>query len=479
MGGFFGATLKRDCVIDVFFGTDYHTHLGTKRGGMATYDEKQGFQRQIHNINNTPFRTKFEKDLGEFCGKSGIGCISDTDPQPLLVRSHLGLYAITTVGIINNSEELVERYFSDHGHQFMAMSSGAVNQTELVAALINQKDSLIEGIRHAQREIRGSMTILLLPNDGSIIAARDRVGRLPVLIGKGEDGCCVSFECFAYQKLGYANHYELGPGEIVRITPDGVEQLAAPGDKMKICAFLWSYYGYPNSNYEGKNVEIMRYRNGEIMARDEREAGTLPDVDFVAGIPDSGVPHAMGYAAEAKTPLGRPFVKYTPSWPRSFTPPTQALRNQVAKMKQIPVPELIQGKKLLFVDDSIVRGTQLRETVEFLYDNGAKEVHMRSACPPLMYGCKYLNFSSSRSEMELLSRRTVQELEGDEGQKHLEEYADASTERGKCLLSTICKKFGFDSLGYQSLDGLLEAIGLDRDKVCTYCWTGKDDDNEN
>ncbi len=478
MGGFFGATLKRDCVIDVFFGTDYHTHLGTKRGGMATYDEKQGFQRQIHNINNTPFRTKFEKDLSEFCGNSGIGCISDTDPQPLLVRSHLGIYAITTVGIINNAEELVERYFSDHGHQFMAMSSGAVNQTELVAALINQKDSLIEGIRHAQQEIQGSMTVLLLPNDGSIIAARDRVGRLPVLIGKGEDGCCVSFESFAYQKLGYTNHYELGPGEIVKITPEGVEQLAAPGDKMKICAFLWSYYGYPNSNYEGKNVEIMRYRNGQIMARDEREMGTLPDVDFVAGIPDSGVPHAMGYAAEAKTPLARPFVKYTPSWPRSFTPPTQALRNQVAKMKQIPVPELIQGKKLLFVDDSIVRGTQLRETVEFLYDNGAKEVHMRSACPPLMYGCKYLNFSSSRSEMELLARRTVQELEGDEGQKHLDEYADASTERGKCLLSSICKKFGFDSLGYQSLDGLLEAIGLDRDKVCTYCWTGKDDNEK-
>ncbi len=478
MGGFFGATLKRDCVIDIFFGTDYHTHLGTKRGGMAIFDAKEGFQRQIHNINNTPFRTKFEKDLADFHGNSGIGCISDADPQPLLVRSHLGLYAITTVGIINNAEELVERYFSDHGHQFMAMGSGEVNQTELVAALINQKDSIVEGIRHAQEEIRGSMTLLLLPDDGSIIAARDRVGRLPVLIGKSREGCCVSFESFAYQKLGYANHYELGPGEIVKITPQGVEQLAAPGEKMKICAFLWSYYGYPNSDYEGKNVEIMRYRNGEIMARDERERGTLPEVDFVAGIPDSGIPHAIGYANESKTPLARPFVKYTPSWPRSFTPPTQALRNQVAKMKQIPVPELIQDKRLLFVDDSIVRGTQLRETVEFLYDNGAKEVHMRSACPPLMYGCKYLNFSSSRSEMELLSRRTVQELEGDEGQKHLDEYADVGTERGKCLLSAICKKFGFDSLGYQSLDGLLEAIGLDRDKVCTYCWTGKDD-NEN
>ena len=477
MGGFFGATLKRDCVIDVFFGVDYHTHLGTRRGGMAIFDREKGFHRQIHNINNTPFRTKFEKDLTEFKGNSGIGCISDTDPQPLLVRSHLGLYAITTVGMARNAEELVERYFSDHGHQFMAMSSGEVNQTELVAALINQKDTLVEGIRHAQEEIDGSMSILLLPNDGSIIAARDKVGRIPVLVGKSDEGCCVSFESFAYQKLGFADYYELGPGEIVRITPDKVERLLAPGDKMKICAFLWSYYGYPNSAYEGKNVEVMRYRNGEIMARDERANGTLPDVDYVAGIPDSGIPHAIGYANETKKAFARPFVKYTPSWPRSFTPPTQALRNQVAKMKQIPVPELIEGKKLMFIDDSIVRGTQLQETVDFLFDNGAKEVHMRSACPPLMYGCKYLNFSSSRSEMELLARRTIQELEGDEGQRHLDEYADASTERGKCMLQSICKKFGFDSLGYQSLDGLLEAIGLDRDKVCTYCWTGKDDND--
>ena len=476
MGGFFGATLKRDCVIDIFFGVDYHTHLGTRRGGMAVYDAQEGFQRQIHNINNTPFRTKFEKDLQEFHGNSGIGCISDTDPQPLLVRSHLGLYAITTVGKINNADVLVERYFSDHGHQFMAMSSGKVNETELVAALINQKETLEEGIQHAQREIDGSMTLLILPDDGSIIAARDRLGRLPINVGKGRDGCCVSFETFAYQKLGYKNYYELGPGEIVRITPKGVEQLVAPGERMKICAFLWGYYGYPNSNYEGRNVEMMRYRNGEIMARDEKARGTLPDVDFVAGIPDSGVPHALGFANESRAQYARPFVKYTPSWPRSFTPPTQALRNQIAKMKQIPIPELIQDKKLLFVDDSIVRGTQLRETVEFLFESGAKEVHMRSACPPLMYGCRYLNFSSSRSEMELLSRRTVQELEGDEGQKHLDEYADASTERGKCMLKSICEKFGFDSLGFQSLDGMLEAIGLDRDKVCTYCWTGKKDD---
>ena len=477
MGGFFGASLKRDCVMDIFFGTDYHSHLGTRRAGMAVVDGQKGFHRQIHNIGNTPFRTKFEADLGEFCGNSGIGCISDTDPQPLLVRSHLGLYAISTVGIINNAEELVSRYFSDHGHQFMAMSNGQVNQTELVAALINQKGSFAEGIRHAQEEIDGSATVLLLTADGSIIAARDKMGRLPVLVGRSEDGFCVSFESFAYHKLGFDDHYELGPGEVVKLTPEGLEQLTAPGDKMKICAFLWSYYGYPNSNYEGQNVEVMRYRNGEIMARDEAENGTLPDVDFVAGIPDSGVPHAIGYANKSHKAYARPFVKYTPTWPRSFTPSSQAVRNQVAKMKQIPVPELIQDKKLLFVDDSIVRGTQLRETVEFLYESGAKEVHMRSACPPIMYGCKYLNFSSSRSEMELLARATVQELEGDEGQKHLDEYADASTERGKCMLKSICERFGFDSLGYQSLDGLLEAIGIDRDKVCTYCWTGKGDND--
>lgn len=473
MGGFFGTISKQDCVMDLFFGTDYHSHLGTKRGGMAVYDPKDGFQRQIHNIENTPFRTKFDKDIADFHGCSGIGCISDTDPQPLLVRSHLGLYAITTVGIINNADELIERYFSDHGHQFMAMSSGKVNSTELVAALINQKDDLISGIRHAQEEIDGSATILLLDQDG-IIAARDRMGRLPVLIGQSETGCCVSFESFAYHKLGYHDAYELGPQEIVRVTADGWTTLAPAGDKMKICAFLWTYYGYPNSNYEGVNVEVMRYRNGEIMARDEVQKGKLPKVDYVAGVPDSGVPHAIGFANRSGKPFARPFVKYTPTWPRSFMPANQDARNQVAKMKQIPVPELIEGKKLLFVDDSIVRGTQLRETVEFLYESGAEEVHMRSACPPIMYGCKYLNFSRSNSDMELIARRTIQDLEGDEGQQHLDEYADASTERGQCMLKAICEKLGFDSLGYQSLDGLLEAIGIDRDKVCTYCWNGKE-----
>ena len=473
MGGFFGAISRRDCVLDVFFGTDYHSHLGTRRGGMAIYDPAAGFQRQIHNIENTPFRTKFESDLTEFHGCSGIGCISDTDPQPLLVRSHLGLYAITTVGIINNADALVEKYFSHHGHQFMAQSNGKVNESELIAALINQADSLVDGIRHAQDLIDGSATILLLTPDG-IIAARDKLGRLPVLIGRNEDGCCVSFESFAYQKLGYQTAYELGPREIVKITADGCESLSPAGEQMRICAFLWTYYGYPNSNYEGVNVEVMRYRNGEIMARDEVARGMLPKVDYVAGVPDSGVPHAIGFANRSGKPFARPFVKYTPTWPRSFMPTSQDVRNQVAKMKQIPVPELIEGKKLLFVDDSIVRGTQLRETEEFLYASGAAEVHMRSACPPIMYGCKYLNFSRSNSDMDLLSRRTIQELEGDEGQQHLEEYADASTERGQCLLKTICRQLGFDSLGYQSLEGLLEAIGIDREKICTYCWTGRE-----
>jgi len=473
MGGFFGAISGRDVTLDIFFGTDYHSHLGTRRGGMIILDRKDGFQRQIHSIDNTPFRTKFEKDLTGFHGQSGIGCISDTDPQPLLVRSHLGVYAVATVGIINNAEELVSRNWSEYGHQFMAMSSEKVNATELTAALIAQKGDLVSGILHAQEQIDGSCTILVLTKDG-ILAARDRLGRLPVLIGQDADGCCVSFESFAYHKLGYSDVYELGPREVVKVTKDGFETLSPPGEEMRICAFLWTYYGYPNSNYEGRNVEVMRYKNGEIMARHEMENGTLPDVDYVAGVPDSGLPHAIGYANESKKTFARPFVKYTPTWPRSFMPENQDVRNQVAKMKQIPVPELIEGKKLLFVDDSIVRGTQLRETVEFLYASGAKEVHMRSACPPIMYGCKYLNFSRSNSEMELLARSVIQELEGDEGSEHLEEYADAKTERGQCLLKRICEKLGFDSLGYQSLDGLLEAIGIDRSKICTYCWNGRE-----
>ena len=474
MGGFFGAVSHRDIVMDVFFGTDYHSHLGTRSAGMAVWSRDKGCVREIHSIANTPFRTKFEKDLDEFSGTVGIGCISDSDPQPLLVRSHLGLYAITTVGQINNAEELVNTYFADHGHQFMAMSSGKVNMTELVAALINEGEDLASGILHAQRLIDGSMTILLMTDAGDIIAARDRFGRLPVLVGRDAEGYCVAFESFAYQKLGYETVYELGPAEILRVTADGWDVLSPAGKDMKICAFLWTYYGYPNSNYEGVNVEIMRMRNGEIMARDEMKRGSLPKVDFVAGVPDSGVPHAIGYANRSGKPFARPFVKYTPTWPRSFMPSNQAMRDQVAKMKQIPVPELIEGKKLLFVDDSIVRGTQLQSTVDFLYESGAAEVHMRSACPPIMYACKYLNFSRNNSDMDLIARRTIRELEGGEGQEHLDEYADSETERGQCLLHAICEKLGFDSLGYQSLDGLLEAIGIDRDKICTYCWNGKE-----
>ena len=473
MGGFFGAVSRKDCKYDVFFGTDYHSHLGAKRAGLAFYDESRGFQRQIHNIENTPFRTKFEGDLTKLGGTVGIGCISDTDPQPLLVRSHLGMFALSTVGIINNAEQLVEASFSGPGHQFMAMSSGQVNPTELTAALINHEGTFVDGIRYAQDTIKGSSTLLLLTKD-SIIAARDKMGRLPIVIGKNDDGYCACMESFACQKLGYEPCYNLGPGEIVQITADGFKQLAAPGEKMKICAFLWSYYGYPNSNYEGINVEVMRCRNGEIMARDEKEAGIMPDVDYIAGVPDSGLPHAIGYANASHAPFARPFIKYTPTWARSFTPSNQEMRNLVAEMKQIPVPELIQDKKLLLVDDSIVRGTQLRETVDFLYKSGAKEVHMRSACPPIMYGCKYLNFSRSNSDMELLTRKKIQELEGNEGQRHVAEYADATTPRGKCLLKSICEEMGFDSLGYQSLDGLLEAIGLDRDTICTYCWTGEE-----
>lgn len=473
MGGFFGAVARHDVTLDVFFGVDYHSHLGTKRGGMIMLGEN-GFQRQIHNIENTPFRTKFEADLHKFCGNAGIGCISDADPQPLLVRSHLGLFAITTVGLINNTDQLLEQYFSKNGHQFMAMSSGKVNSTELTAALINQKEDLISGIRHAQEQIEGSSTIVILTEKGEIIAARDKMGRLPVLVGQNLEGCCVSFESFAYQKLGYQDYYELGPQEIVKITANGVETLSPAGKDMKICGFLWTYYGYPNSNYEGVNVEVMRYRNGQIIARDEMNAGALPKVDYVAGVPDSGIPHAIGYSNQSCAPFARPYVKYTPTWSRSFTPTNQRIRAQVAEKKQIPVPELIRDKKLLFVDDSIVRGTQLQATVDFLYESGAKEVHMRSACPPIMYSCKYLNFTRNNSDMDLLTRRIIQELEGDEGQAHIDEYADRNTKRGQCMLKTICEKFGFDSLGYQSMEGLLEAIGIDQEKVCTYCWNGKE-----
>ncbi len=473
MGGFFGVVSKSDAVLDTFFGVDYHSHLGTRRAGMAAYNPETGLQRKIHKIENSPFRTKFENILNQMKGNSAIGCISDTDAQPLLMRSNLGNYAISTIGIINNSDELVEQYLSFSGGHFGAMTSTGINATELVSAMIDQKSSFEEGIAFAQGLIDGTASILILKDDGNIIAARDKLGRLPVLIGRREDGYCVSFEDFAYKKLGFSDYKELGPGEIVELSADGVKVLKEPGKKKKICAFLWSYYGYPTSCYEGRNVELMRYENGKIMARKDKELGIAQDIDYVSGVPDSGTPHAIGYANESQIPFARPFIKYTPTWPRSFMPANQQERNRVAKMKQIPIHELIQGKKLLFVDDSIVRGTQLRETVEFLYENGAKEVHMRSACPPIMYGCKYLNFSRATSDLELISRSTIMELEGEEGFNHLEEYSDASTERGANLRKAICKKLNFDSLEFQSLEGIVQAIGLPEDEICTYCWNGK------
>ena len=474
MGGFFGAVRRDDAISDVFFGTDYHSHLGTRRAGMAAYDPELGLQREIHNIQNSPFRTKFEDIFDEMRGNAAIGIISDYDPQPLLIRSKFGAYALCIIGLISNAEELIDEYLSEYGGHYNAMTNGGVNMTELVASLINYKGNFAEGIRFAQSKIKGTISILILTSKGAIIAARDPLGRLPILIGRSDDGYCVSFESFAYQKLGYEDHMELGPGEIVKLTAEGVKQLEPPGEDMRICSFLWSYYGYPTSSYEGVNVEMMRYRNGGIMAEHDRENGIAQDIDYVGGVPDSGVPHAIGYANESGVPFGRAFIKYTPTWARSFIPTNQKERSRVAKMKQIPIPDLIKDKKLLFVDDSIVRGTQLKETVDFLYANGAKEVHMRSACPPIMYGCKYLNFSSAKSEMELISRCTIVELEGEEGLKYIEEYSDNSTERGKALRRAICEKFNFTSLEFQSLEGLIKAIGIEPCKLCTYCWNGKE-----
>ncbi len=474
MGGIFGATSRRNCILDVFFGTDYHSHLGTRRAGMAAYDPVLGLQREIHNIENSPFRTKFERVATQMCGTAAIGCISDTDPQPLLIHSNLGLYAIGTIGIINNAKSLIDQYLSFSGGHFDVMTGGKVNTNELIAAMIDQKSSFVDGIHFAQNVIEGTASILILKEGGHLIAARDRLGRLPMSIGRNEEGYCVAFEPFAYTKLGYEMVRELGPGEIVEISPDGVEVLAAPGKDMKICAFLWTYYGYPTSSYEGVNVETMRYRNGKLLAKADRENGVAQDIDYVGGVPDSGTPHAIGYANESGIPFARPFIKYTPTWPRSFMPPNQSERNMVAKMKQIPVHDLIRDKNLLFVDDSIVRGTQLRETVDFLYENGAKEVHIRSACPPIMFGCKYLNFSRATSDLELLARSVIMELEGEAGLDHLDEYMDSSTERGQNLRKTICEKLHFSSLEYQSLDQVAEAIGLDRCQICTYCWNGKE-----
>lgn len=467
MGGFFAVASKESCVTDLFYGTDYHSHLGTRRGGMAVYGEN-GFSRAIHNIQNSPFRTKFERDVDELEGNLGIGCISDFEPQPLLVHSHLGSFAITTVGRINNTDELVkECYKSGHTH-FLEMSGGTVNPTEITAALINQKSSLVEGLRFAQEKIDGSMSILLLTSTG-IYAARDRLGRTPIILGKKDGAYCASFESFAYLNLGYEDYKELGPAEIVFITPDGVETVSPAGNEMKICSFLWVYYGYPTSCYEGVNVEQMRYDCGRLLAKRDDAS---PDV--VAGVPDSGIAHAIGYSNETKIPFTRPFIKYTPTWPRSFMPTNQSQRNKIAHMKLIPVKRLIENKKLLLIDDSIVRGTQLRETTEFLYNSGAKEVHIRPACPPIMFGCKYLNFSRSTSELDLITRRVILQREGENADKMLSDYADPTSRNYNEMVEEIRKQLNFTSLRYHRLDDMIESIGISPCKLCTYCWNGKE-----
>lgn len=467
MGGIFGVASKRSCTLDLFFGVDYHSHLGTKRGGMAVHG-KHGFLRSIHNIENSPFRTKFDGDLDELEGNIGIGCISDNEPQPLLIQSHLGSFAITTVGKINNEDELIRDAFENGHIHFMEMSNGRINATELVAALINQQSSLVEGLRYAQDRIDGSMTILLLTAEG-IYASRDRYGRTPIMIGKKEDAYCASFESFAYINLGYTDHSELGPGEIVLITPEGVETLSRPRDEMKICSFLWVYYGYPTSTYEGVNVEKMRYDCGRLLAKRDHVS---PDI--VAGVPDSGIAHAIGYANESGIPFARPFIKYTPTWPRSFMPQNQNQRNLIARMKLIPVDALIRNKSLLLIDDSIVRGTQLRETSEFLYQSGAKEVHIRPACPPLLFGCPYLNFSRSNSDLDLITRRVIREREGDQvSEELLADYANPDSQNYLEMVEEIRKQLDCTTLRYHRLDDLVSSIGISPCKLCTYCWSGK------
>ena len=468
MGGYFGVASKDDCALDLFFGVDYHSHLGTRRAGLAVYGE-DGFDRSIHNIENAPFRTKFDKDVNKMHGNFGIGCISDYEPQPLIVRSHHGTYAITTVGKINNVDKIIEDIFSNGTSHFLEMSGGDINATELVAAIINQKDNIIDGIKYAQEIIDGSMTMLVMTSKG-IFAARDRLGRTPVVLGKKDDGYCATFESFAYLNLGYEDYRELGPGEIVIMTPEEVRTVGVAGKDMKICTFLWIYYGYPSSAYEGVNVEQMRYNCGSMLAKRDNV-----DADIVAGVPDSGTAHAMGYANESGVPFSRPFIKYTPTWPRSFMPTHQDKRNLIAKMKLIPVHELIDGKKLLLIDDSIVRGTQLRETTEFLYESGAKEVHIRPACPPLLFGCKYINFSRSNSEMELIARRVIAEEEGENVERTiLDDYANPDSDRYHLMLEKIRQKLNFTSLKFNRLDDMIEATGMSKDQLCTYCWDGRE-----
>lgn len=467
MGGFFGVASKEACNLDLFYGTDYHSHLGTRRGGMATYGS-DGWKRAIHNIENSPFRTKFEKDVDTMKGNIGIGCISDYDPQPILIQSHLGCFGITTVGKINNADQLIRNLYENGHTHFQSMTNGQINSTELVAALICKKDSFVEGIRYVQSVVEGSMTLLLLTENG-IYAARDLLGRTPVVIGKKENAYCVSFESFAYINLGYTDYKELGPGEIVYVTPESVETVSSACEKMRICSFLWVYYGYPTSSYEWVGVEEMRYNCGKLLA--QRDDHSI-DVDIVAGVPDSGIAHAIGYANESGIPYARPFIKYTPTWPRSFMPTTQSQRNLIARMKLIPVHSLIEDRSLLLIDDSIVRGTQLRETTEFLYQSGAKEVHVRPACPPLLYGCKYLNFSRSKSDLDLITRRIIREWEGDNDVNVLGEYADPNSDRYAAMLEEIRKRQNFTSLRYHRLDDLIKSIGIDACQVCTYCFNG-------
>lgn len=469
MGGFFGAVSKEDCVFDLFYGVDYHSHLGTRRAGMAVYSEENGFDKAIHNIENAPFRTKFAKESNDMHGTMGIGCISDFEAQPILVRSHHGTFAIATVGKVNNIDDIVADIIKGNTH-FFEMQGGDINQTELIAAIINQKENFIDGIRYAQEIVEGSISMLILTPKG-VYAARDKFGRTPIVIGQKEDGYCAAFESFSFANLGYTPLKELGPGEVVVMNnEDGVKTLVPAGDKMKICTFLWIYYGYPSSSYEGISVEKMRYNCGHALAKRDH---VKPDV--VAGVPDSGIAHAIGYSNESGVPYSRPFVKYTPTWPRSFMPTHQSKRNLIAKMKLIPIQDLIEGKSLLLIDDSIVRGTQLRETTEYLFNSGAREVHIRPACPPLLYGCKYLNFSRSTSEMELITRRVILQLEG-EGydESVLAEYADPDSEKYQRMVDEICKQLKFTSLRYHRLDDMIESVGIDADKLCTYCWDGKE-----
>ncbi len=468
MGGFFGAVSKEDCVFDLFFGVDYHSHLGTRRAGMAVYDSESGFDKAIHNIENAPFRTKFTKESNSMHGQMGIGCISDFEAQPILIRSHHGTYAISTVGKINNIDEIADEIIKTNTH-FFEMHGGGINQTELVAAIINQKENFIEGIRYVQEIVDGSISILILTPKG-VYAVRDKLGRTPISIGQKEDGYCASFESFAYLNLGYKEYKELGPGETVVLTPDGVKTLIPAGDKMRICTFLWIYYGYPSASYEGISVEKMRYNCGKALAKRDN---VKPDI--VAGVPDSGIAHAIGYSNEAGIPYSRPFIKYTPTWPRSFMPTNQTKRNLIAKMKLIPIHDLIDGKSLLLIDDSIVRGTQLRETTEYLFESGAKEVHIRPACPPLFYGCKYLNFSRSTSEMDLITRRVIKKLEGVEPTDEIiKEYVDPDGEKYAAMIEEIRKELHFTTLRYHRLDDMIASVGIDSDKLCTYCWDGKE-----